>query len=248
MRVEVVTAPGESGRRNEDYAAVAKGVAVVLDGVIPPPDGATGCRHDVPWFVGHLGAALLDLAVGGRDLTDCLATAIRRTASLHDDCDLTHRRTPQTTVVVARWDAERIEYLVLSDSILLLASPDGDVTPIVDSRLDDLRAPRKPLGPLRNVPGGFHTAAADPSVAGLAVTGSVPLSQVHAVALLTDGAARWTEVFGRGTFAELFALVRDKGPQALVDEVRMLEDADPDCSGFPRGKAHDDATVVLVEF
>lgn len=39
-------------------------------------------------------------------------------------------------MVVARWSAELVEYLVLSDSALLLESPAGEVTPVLDGRLD----------------------------------------------------------------------------------------------------------------
>ncbi len=38
-------------------------------------------------------------------------------------------------MVVARWTPATVEYLVLSDSALLLESPDGVVTPVLDDRL-----------------------------------------------------------------------------------------------------------------
>ena len=42
---------------------------------------------------------------------------------------------------------------------------------------------------VRNKEGGFFTAAADPSVAARAVTGSTPVAGVRALAALTDGLA-----------------------------------------------------------
>ncbi|ATL85488.1 hypothetical protein SMALA_5258 [Streptomyces malaysiensis subsp. malaysiensis] len=148
---------------------------------------------------------------------------------------------------MARWDGERIEHLVLSDSVLLIELIHDGVTPVLDDRIDRLRAEGRRLAPLRNAEDGFFTAAADPGVAGKAVTGEFPRGEVRALAALTDGASRWVEKFGEGDWSECFALLRKEGPQALIDRVRAAEHADPNGTAFPRGKTHDDAAVVFVE-
>ena len=156
-------------------------------------------------------------------------------------------------MVVARWSPETVEYLVLSDSALLLESPAGAVTAVLDDRLALL--PRSALATdalvdstLRNKEGGFFTAAADPSVAAQAVTGSLPRPEVRALTALTDGAARWVERFEEGDWTDCFHVVRKEGPQALVDRVRALERTDSARTFLGRSKTHDDATVVFVEF
>ncbi|GAA2721724.1 MULTISPECIES: hypothetical protein [Streptomyces] len=255
MRIELAGQPGDSGRPNEDFAAVALpasgagGALVVLDGVTPPARG-TGCVHGVPWFTTRLGTTLLELAAGERrmELGACLSEAVARTAQAHrDTCDLSARLTPQATVVAVRWDAEVVEHLVLSDSVLLLEGADGEVRAVLDDRLDRLVA----LGPVtddqRNVEGGFFTAAADPGVAARAVTGTTAREAVRALAALTDGASRWVEVFREGAWAECFALLAKEGPRALVERVRQAEAADAQCRAFRRGKPHDDATAVYVQ-
>lgn len=283
MRVETATEPGTPERANEDHVSLILpasgrgGAFVVLDGVTPP-EGDCGCVHGVPWFVARLGGALLELAGSQRDMTlaECLAQAVARTASEHrSTCDLSHPRTPQATVVATRWDGTSVEYLVLSDSALLLEHTDGSVRAVLDTRLDELppsvtvlregvralpagspersRAAAEYVAAveaLRNAPdgSGFHTAAADPEVAALAVAGTVPAEGVRALLGLTDGASRWTEVFRAGEWAGLFALVRKEGPEGLIARVRAAEEADPGGAAFPRGKPHDDATAVLVEF
>ncbi|WP_330459788.1 protein phosphatase 2C domain-containing protein [Streptomyces sp. NBC_00820] len=261
MRTELVTEPGDPSRPNEDFAGVGLpasgqgGCAILLDGVTPPRDG-TGCLHTVPWFTSRLGGALTELTLSSRDLTlpEVLSRAIGRTSEAHaNTCDLSHPRTPQATVVLARWSADTLDYLVLSDSALLLRSPAGTVTPVLDDRLG--RLPRSALATdalvdatLRNKEGGFFTAAADPSVAGRAVTGTVPRHEVRALTALTDGATRWTEKFREGDWTALFDLVAKEGARSLVDRVRELESADLQERTFPRrGKAHDDATVLYVE-
>jgi hypothetical protein len=228
---------------------------VVLDGVTPPR-GETGCLHSVAWFSARLGGALAELTVSFRDLTlrEILSRAILRTSEAHAaSCDLSHPRTPQATVVVARWSSETVEYLILSDSALLVESPDGAVTAVLDERLS--RLPRTALATdalvdatLRNTEGGFFTAAADPSVAERAVAGVLPRAGVRALAALTDGATRWVEKFREGDWADCFDLVRKEGAQELVTRVRALERADEEArTHLRRSKTHDDATVVYVE-
>ncbi|MDQ0794014.1 hypothetical protein [Streptomyces sp. B1I3] len=260
MRIDLATEPGSPERPNEDWAATAVpasgqgGVLVLLDGVTPP-GGDVGCVHPVPWFTARLGGSLVELSASRQDLTltDVLAESIRRTADSHRTlCDLSHARTPQATVVLARWDRERVEHLVLSDSVLLLEAPDGTVVPVLDDRLD-----RLPPGLLaseavtdarvRNKEGGFFTAAADPLVASLAVTGETPRSEVRALAALTDGASRWTEKFREGDWTAALELLREAGAQGLIDRVRELERGDTERRYLRRSKTHDDATAALAE-
>ncbi|MFF3914669.1 protein phosphatase 2C domain-containing protein [Streptomyces sp. NPDC001852] len=261
MRTDLVSEPGDANRPNEDFAGVGLpasgqgGCAIVLDGVTPPR-GGTGCLHSVPWFTARLGGALTELTVSLRDLTlpEILSRAIGRTAEAHaQTCELSHPRTPQATVALARWSADTVEYLVLSDSALLLQGADGTVTPVLDDRL--ARLPRSALATdalvdatLRNKEGGFFTAAADPCVAARAVAGTVPRSGVRALVALTDGATRWTETFHEGDWQALFGTVAKEGARSLVDRVRELELADREERAFlGRSKTHDDATVVYVE-
>ncbi|WP_028813254.1 protein phosphatase 2C domain-containing protein [Streptomyces flavidovirens] len=259
MRFELATAPGDPERPNEDWASVALpaagqgGALVLLDGVTPPA-GDYGCVHPVPWFAARLGGALLELSASRRDLSlaEVLAEAIRRTAEAHrDTCDLSHVRTPQATVVLARWGTDEIEHLVLSDSVLLLESPDGGVRAVLDDRLD--RVPPEVLASLaatdalRNAEGGFFTAAADPAVAGLAVTGVTARTEVRALAALSDGASRWVDMFGEGDWGDCVGVLRKEGAQGLIDRVRALERAESATPLVRRWKRHDDAAVVYAE-
>lgn len=259
VHTETASLPGDPERPNEDWAASAVpasgqgGVLVVLDGVTPPSVDV-GCVHPVPWFTARLGGALTELSASRPDLTlvEVLAEAIRRTAESHSGtCDLSHVRTPQATVVVARWDAEAVEHLVLSDSVLLLESPGGAVRAVRDDRLDlvppEVLRSHAATDRLRNARGGFFTAAADPSVAVRAVTGVTPRSAVRAVAALTDGAARWVELFGEGDWADCLGVLRKEGARGLLDRVRALEARDAEAGGVRRWKRHDDATAVYAE-
>lgn len=259
MRTEAVSLPGSPERPNEDWAAAALaaagagGAVVVLDGVTPPV-GDAGCVHTVPWFTARLGGALTELSGSRGDLTlaEILALAIRRTADAHRNaCDLSHVRTPQATVAMARWDATTVEHLVLSDAALLLQSTDGSVRAVLDDRLDrvpaEVRRSVAETDRLRNQEGGFFTAAADPAVAERAVTGTTPRARVRALAALTDGATRWVELFGEGDWADCFGVLAKEGAGALLQRVRTLESAAAEAGAVRRGKLHDDATAVYAE-
>ncbi|MER8047922.1 hypothetical protein [Streptomyces sp. NPDC094032] len=267
MRTEAATLPGSPERPNEDWAAAALpasgagGTVVVLDGVTPPA-GDAGCVHTVPWFTARLGGALTELSASRSDLTltEILALAIRRTADAHrTTCDLSHVRTPQATVAMARWDGTTVEHLVLSDATLLLQSADGSVRAVLDDRLDHV--PREVLRSveatdrLRNREGGFFTAAADPDAALRAVTGTTPRAEIRALAALTDGATRWVRPFGAGDWADCFGVLTEEGAHGLLRRVRALETAEQraaerageQAGRAGRRKAHDDATAVYAE-
>jgi hypothetical protein len=95
---------------------------------------------------------------------------------------------------------------------------------------------------MRNQPGGFWVASTDPEAAYHAVRGTAGLGPGGEVALLTDGASRFTEVYGR-SWESLFSLLGESGPRGLIAAVRTLEtERPPSC-----GKPHDDATAVHVK-
>lgn len=268
MRVLIASEPATPGRDNEDFAAAAPGLAVLLDGAGIPAGLESGCSHSVAWYARTLGGLLLAEALDPRtSLADALATSIERVNALHSQtCDLQHPGSPSATVVAVRVAGDRLEHLVLADSVLVLDRADADPLVISDDRLAGvlarLDAPdeRPPLGSAehaafqparvrklndyRNRPGGFWVASTRPEAAGQALTGSTPLDRVRAVALLSDGASRLADRFGLLTWPDLLALLDRNGPAELLAQTRDAEHSDPDGTRWPRGKAGDDATAV----
>lgn len=267
MSFVIATEPGRADHPNEDFAAVSARSAVLLDGASAPPGVEIGCSHGVAWYTRRLGALLLAEVEAGLPLREALNSAITSASALHaPTCDLGNQETPSATVVVVRLTATELEYLVLSDSVLLVAEAGGNRL-VADTRLDDLRrelarAPhtteegtpervaerhhrRHVIRAHRNVPGGFWTAGADPRAADEAITGTVPIEEVRGFAAMSDGASRVVEVFGALDWDGALALVLEEGPHALVEGVRAMEAADPGQRAYPRGKDRDDATVVL---
>ncbi|MGW8436671.1 protein phosphatase 2C domain-containing protein [Nocardiopsis sp. NPDC055551] len=240
----LATEAGTPDRPNEDFAAVTTTSAVLLDGVSAPRDEDNGCSHGVAWYTHRLGALLLAGMESGLPMREALVEAITAVSTAHSGtCDLTVQETPSATVVAVRVHDDALEYLVLSDSVLL-SQADGRIRVVADTRLDDLRprvGPGTAIRAWRNVPNGFWTAGADPRAAEEALTGTLPRAPFLA---MTDGASRSVEVFGDLSWSGIFELAREQGPAALLKRVRSLEGADPSGLRFPRGKVRDDATAL----
>jgi hypothetical protein len=262
VRVRIASLPGAPGRPNEDHAVADADTAVVVDGLTART--ATRCVHGVAWFAAHLAHAVLEAPDPAP--RDALRTGIARTAAQHaGTCDLTAAATPCAAVAVARVAGGHLRYAVLGDVSIVLG---GDRV-VSDQRVADAgreeraAAARLPLGSparaaalvamkraevaLRNRPGGYWTAAADPAAADHALAGEVPLGELDRCALLSDGAARAVDPFGLTDWAGVLHLLADAGPGELLEGVRAAERADADATRWPRTKVSDDATAVLCD-
>jgi hypothetical protein len=258
------------GAVNEDTVHVSPTGVVVLDGLSAPKDLPMGCVHGTPWFVRQLGTHLINLI--GDDaipLREALRTAITQVNDLHrDTCALDQEAVPASTVVMIRERDDVLDYLVLSDNVLVLDLGEGGIQTITDKRVEEVAGPEMraalqgPTGTpahaarvselvavqrrLRNRPGGYWVASTDPAAADEAITGGVDLAQVRQAALLTDGASRLVDSFGALTWAELLDLLQTEGPAALIARTREAERSDPTGERWPRFKRSDDATAAYV--
>lgn len=246
MHTTLLSDPAIPGA-DEDAAGVLGDVAVLLDGAGVARRFRAGCHHSVAWFSHALAARLLALAQDPSvPLARALAEAIGEVRSLHEgECDL-ERGGPSATVVAVRCGSEHLEHLVLCDSSLLLVDRAGAVTRCTDPRVDDVvreEADSPAIEARRNAPGGFWVARHEPEAAAQALTGRVPLAELSAVHLVSDGITRAVDLLG---LLDEASLVRSLSadPAALLRELRTAEAAlAPDRA--PR-KRHDDATVLTV--
>lgn len=268
MLVDIASYPRPQGP-NEDFAFSDSTAAVVLDGAGMPPGMNSGCRHGVAWYVEQLGTRLhREAAQGDAVLTVCLATAIESTTSLHrGTCAVDSPLSPSATVSIARVRGDVFEWLILGDCTVLIQS-NGVVTAATDDRLAQVAPHARealvravPGSPerqrahealvqqersQRNVRGGYWVAAADPTAASHALTGSESASRIQGAALLTDGAGRLVTTFRSTDWQGYMALLRYGGPEGVLRQVREAEASDPDLSRWPRSKQHDDATITYI--
>lgn len=246
MHITSLSDPAIPGA-DEDAAGALGEVAVVLDGAGLPARFRAGCRHGVAWFSHSLAARLLARAQDpSLSLADALGAAIGEVRALHEhDCDLS-AGSPSATVVAVRRAGDRLEHLVLCDASLLLEGRDGRVTRITDRRVEAVvRHERgaEAIEARRNAPGGFWVARHEPEAAQKALTGSVPLADLAAAHLVSDGITRAVELLGLHDDTSLSRALSED-PRAVIRGIRRAEDGlDPHRA--PR-KRHDDATVLTL--
>lgn len=202
----------------------------------------------------HLGTGLATTS-SDTPLRTLLAHAIQSTANDHPDCDLTDPLTPAATVAAVRVRRGFLDWLVLGDATVAWIDPTGRANSITDDRADHLdnapivtadvrRYDPKFVAKVRNQPGGFWVAAADPAAAQAALAGTVDTQEVAYVGLLTDGLTRLVDRYG-WTWPRLFAEVDSAGARSLVTAVRQAEQSDPDPDRW-RGKPNDDASAIIA--
>ncbi|HEY8722102.1 protein phosphatase 2C domain-containing protein [Pengzhenrongella sp.] len=266
MIVDAATLAG--GANNQDAYAVVGRALVVLDGASAFPPVRP--ERDGGWYARTLRDAIRErLPESDHSLARILADSI---AQVRDDYEL-RPGGPSSTVVMARVNIDTVDVLVLGDSTLVIQHPDDTCTAIIDDRLAQVaKAKRKGYREqlrdgggyddehvqrlaglqaaqrlVRNQPGGYWIAESDPAAATQAISRTVPLDQVHALLLLTDGAAAGVVTYGAPkTWPELVQQVDSAGAQQVLDGLHELEETDPAGQRWPRSKPHDDKTVILV--
>jgi hypothetical protein len=257
MRVAMATSAGKPDWPNEDFVGAVPTAAVLLDGA-----GISGiesiCRHGIAWYTHRLGGVVVGRLSrdDGADLTTILGDAIDEvTADHRDTCDVTNPSSPSATVALLRVNADNAEYLILSDSFLVLEKRDGPVV-VTDGREVEIR--KRYTAPLsattegtpeyeqalavaikgfratRNQPGGFWVAKDDPRAADEAVVGSAPIADIVSAALLSNGASRVVDRFGLADWPQVMTLLATAGPAEIIRRVREAE----------QGQNQDDATVA----
>jgi hypothetical protein len=263
MRVAVSSDPGAQ-QPNEDQVAIGDGMLAVLDGSTSRT--ATGCEHGVAWFARELAVAIVREPAASP--AQALSVAITHVSGLHSGCDLAHPGTPAAAVGIAAIRDGVLSYLILGDVTLLAETADGLLV-LTDDRVSTTALAQRaaadalPYGSpekasavvamkhaelaVRNKPGGFWVAAADPAIVTEAITGEIPLTDVRDAALLTDGAARMVDPLGLHAWPAVMELLRTAGPRELIRQVREAEDADPAAIRWPRNKIHDDATAAFLQ-
>jgi hypothetical protein len=269
VEVSFASWPGSLSRPNEDFVIASPSVAVVLDGLSAPPTLGTGCLHGTPWFVTNLGTQMVNAATSARDepLQELVASAIGRVADSHaHSCDLEHPGTPSSSLAVLRKQDQRVDYLLLFDSVIVVDGPSG-LTVVTDRRVDafarqeDLATREHPIGSPahqhrvqelvatqrrhRNQPNGYWVAGAKPEAAYQAVSGSRPHSQVSRAALLSDGVSCLVDLYAVADWPELLGSMQQHGPAHVISRVREVEEADPTGTRWPRYKRSDDATAAF---
>jgi Protein phosphatase 2C len=271
VKVTMASDAGHVGRPNEDFVGAVPGAVVLLDGAgIRGTDSI--CHHGAAWYSHTLGTTLLgQLSREPRvDLIAALAESIGQVSGQHRrTCDVDNPSSPQSTVAIVRFDADRVDLLVLADVFVVVDPSEAGPQVITDSREVSVRSEcsavlrglsvgtpeyeRTKLSVIdalrarRNQPGGYWIAKEDPQAAAHAVTGSVPLSQLDGVALLSNGASRVVDPYRLAPWPGVLDLIRTKGPGEILRRVRAAETETSATDSSAAIRHPDDATIAYCE-
>ncbi|WP_447004682.1 protein phosphatase 2C domain-containing protein [Saccharothrix isguenensis] len=229
-------------RPTEDRIVRLANAVVLLDGATSP----TPRERDGGWHSRNLAR---ELAAGRShldgDLADDLARAIERLARHHG---LIPGDSPSSTVAITRWTDTAVDVLVLADSPVVVFTDDGPQV-VADNRLRDMRGKVDRITDWRNHEHGWWVAEADPTAAHRAVRASWPRDRVRAVVMATDGVSCGVDDYGLfDDWQIVFDVTAEKGPEAVLDEIRAAEADDADRRKWPRPKIHDDQALAVIRF
>lgn len=232
-------------RPTEDRIVRLPNAVILLDGATSP----TPRERDGGWHSRHLAEELgTEERDGGElvgDLADRLAEAVARLARKHG---LTPGNSPSSTVAITRWTDTDVDVLVLADSPVVVFTDTG-VEVVADTRLRDLRGRVDRITDWRNREHGWWVAEADPAAAHRAVRASWPRDRVRAVLMATDGVSCGVDDYGLfEDWQTVLDITSEKGPEAVLDEIRAAEAADRDRTKWPRAKVHDDQALAVIGF
>lgn len=198
--------------------------------------------------------------------------AARYRALVPDHKKLPRHARPSAAVVWLRANADWIEFWHQGDCVAVVeqggevkslgvvdrTGSDGTLRELIAARLaagpsdrklleamgDELRRRRDRL----NRPSGYWMLGIDRRAAAhmeFAIFKALPGTRIL---LCSDGYWRLVDHFHRYDAASLLQASFERGPEALLDELRALEAADPDCLAFPRIKPMDDTTALILRF
>jgi hypothetical protein len=274
--LESLSLPGDPEKPNEDAFTAAPEALVVFDGSTPLNDPLMPGKSDAAWIAAFGARRLMAHIQAGATprgaMRHAIADAERSFTGLRHRAPSTRYEMPCASMIAAVATDGGFDTLWYGDCVGLLRRP-GESCEIVGAALDKragesatarafqektglapVEALKRPehLAPFRegrakfNTPGGawlFSPVAAASEHASHARIAAPPGSELL---LCTDGFLALV-FYGRYSPDDLIAAAIHQGLKSLGEELRALENADPEGMSLPRFKPSDDATAVLAK-
>lgn len=272
--IETLSMPGDAAKANEDSLILDTGFVAVFDGSTGLGDPLLPGPSDAHW-IAHFGARRLAAHMReGAPLREALrraaADAEHSYQGLRRRAPEARYEWPFAALMAVCPAAGMLDAMWLGDCAALLRAPDGSVRMIGDTlaaraseraRAAAVSGGDAPAGPgirarflpaLRVARNQVNTAKGgwlfgpDPACASHAASACATAAPGTLVLLATDGFLALVSDYGRYTPATLMEAASAKGLAALGRELRAIEAGDPQGTTYPRFKASDDATAVLL--
>jgi hypothetical protein len=274
--LDTLSLPGDPLKPNDDAFGHTDNAAVVLDGATSLGDPLMPGDSDAAW-IAHFGARRLMAHVRDGEapkdaLRFTLADAEKSFKALRRREPAEQWEVPVASMAFASETKDGFDFLWFGDCAGLLRPAGGEVEILGDSFaskvleskraakaakalniapvIDGERSPFIPeLRKARNrVNTGSHWAfGPDPRAADFVSMKHVAAAKGAMLLLASDGFLALTTDYGRYSAHALIEKAVAKGLAALGEELREIEDADPQGRKHPRFKKSDDATAVLLK-
>lgn len=179
---------------------------------------------------------------------------------------------PSATGAIVRWVDGVLEYYVLCDSTFIILENSDMESIETDKRIEylekstreemyqlkqqglTLEEARQQLMPTlrknrrqKNTPDGYWVLSFDPKAATKGITGQYNLTAETTIYLFTDGFARLVEIYDAySDWETAISAVQHEGIESAIDEIRKIEQMDPDGDEHLRLKQSDDITAVKL--
>ncbi|HUO88816.1 MAG TPA: protein phosphatase 2C domain-containing protein [Rhizomicrobium sp.] len=273
--LETLSLPGDPLKPNDDAFGHAGHAAVVLDGATSLGDPLMPGDSDAAW-IAHFGSRRLMAHVrdgdGAQDaLRHTLEDAKKSFVALRRHEPREPWEIPFASMAFAFEADDGFEFLWYGDCAGLLQRPGGNVEVLGESfaaKLREARGAAKAAKALNRAPvssgslapylpqlrkersrinSGRHWAfSPDPRAAEHVSRCHVAAPKGALLLLASDGFLALATDYGRYTADTLLEKASGRGLAALAEELREIEDADPQGHKFPRFKKSDDATALLL--
>jgi len=274
--LDTLTLPGDPLKPNDDAFAHADSAAVVLDGATSLGDPLMPGESDAAW-IAHFGARRLMAHVRDGDapqaaLRHALGDAEKSFKALRRREPAEKWELPFASMAFAVQADGGFDFLWFGDCAGLVRRADATVEVLGESfaskELEAKRAAkmakqlkqppvasgeRSPFLPAlrqaRNrLNSGSHWAfSPDPHAAEHVAMTRVAAAKDTLLLLASDGFLALATDYGRYSAQSLLAMAVAKGLSVLAEELRAIEEADPNGHKHPRFKKSDDATAILLK-
>lgn len=266
--------PGNPAKPNDDAFCHADSLAAVFDGATSLGEPLLPVDSDAAWIArkGAEGLVAHQDLLPRQALVHAAADAERDYGALRSRPPRENYELPLASMMLVGTRPNGLEFLWFGDCAALVQRPGAKVEIIGDAlekrageslrvarlaekhRLSPAAGVNRPeyLESLRRARNHVNTApdrwafSPDARCADYALSREAAAPPGTTILLCTDGFLALASDYGRYDAGTLFDAAQTRGLKRLFEELRAIENADPDGRKFPRFKTSDDATAVIV--
>lgn len=274
--LDSLSLPGNPDKANEDAFAFRDSAGVVLDGATGLGEKLLPGPSDAAWLARFGANRLMAYVGEGADARSAIVAALfdaeTSFTQLRKRAPAETYEIPFASLMLAALDGAAIDFLWYGDCAALIARP-GEAVEIVGEAIakrrresDRVRKLAESKGEIAtatsvretflpalrtarngvNTPRGGWLFGPDVTAADHVESKRVDIAAGARILLVTDGFLALASDYGAYDLDTLMQAADARGLADLGNELRNIEDADPEGRQFPRFKKCDDATALLL--